>query len=242
MKSELFIPAKSLLLSEFPIWEYHVHTQHTDGVNTVDEIVSSAIEKNIERIIFTEHTEPWQAKTTDWFGKYCEEIELAQQSFGHQIEIVIGIEAPAIDFNGSLEMTGEMAQHANFILGAAHRYPGMEGRKVSELSPSEALDLEYKTLLSLCGSKKVDAIAHIGATCMKYCGPFPLDMTHEIVREATKNGKAIEINHAYHKPLDDYLNICIEEDAFIIPGSNAHKKEDIGNVAYAIRQWQLERE
>lgn len=237
MKDILYIPAIKLLSEPIPKWDYHIHTNYTDGKNSVREMVETAIQKNITRLIFTEHTEPWQAKQKDWFKKYVDDIQKCREYFKSEIDILIGIEAPAIDFDGNLEVTRDMLEVVDFVLGAAHRYPGIGNRKVRDLDPEHALNLEYRTLLSLCKSKNVDAIAHIGATCMKYCGPFPLDLTRDVIKMATEYGKAIEINQAYHKPIDDYLNICIQENAQIIMGSNAHDKKSIGSVYEAIVQW-----
>lgn len=235
-----FIKASELKTMVIPAWECHIHTNYTDGTASVANCIESAIRKGIKRLVFTEHTEPWQAHEPDWFMKYVDDIKRERDKHQAQIEVIIGIEAPAITFEGELEMTPEMNQHAEFILGAAHRYPELGERRVQDLDPEEALDLEYKTLMALCKNPQVDAIAHIGATCSKYCGPFPLDLTRSVVQAATEAGKAIEINHGYHKPLGDYLNIFVEENAWVIPGSNAHDPEWIGNVYHALVEWQNE--
>lgn len=238
MRYTEFIRAADLKKMTIPAWEFHVHTSYTDGRASVSECVKAAIDKGIERLVFTEHTEPWQAHDSDWFMKYVEDINRERDRFNDAIELLIGIEAPAISFDGELEMTSEMEKYAEFILGAAHRYPDLGKRRVQDLNTEEALEMEFNTLMALCKNPQVDAIAHIGATCSKYCGPFPLKLTREVVKSATASGKAIEINHGYHKPLEDYLNICVEEDALIIPGSNAHDPDWIGNVYRALVDWQ----
>lgn len=227
----------SLLLESSPIpnWEYHIHTNYTDGQNGVMAMVEHAVSLGLKRLAFTEHTEPWQAKDPDWFRKYIDDIDNAQHHFEGKIELIKGLEAPAIDFEGGLELTDEMIEGVDYILGAAHRYPELGSRRVQDLPADEALELEFCTLQALIKSDLVDCIAHIGATCSKYCGPFPLDLTEEIVKSATEAGKAIEINHRYHYPLEDYLRICIKHDARIVPGTNAHRKENIGDVVTALQ-------
>ena len=235
------IPARDILnMADIPRWEYHVHTHYTDGIHSVPQLVEHAISIGIERMVFTEHTEPWQAKDPGWFGKYLDDINKARDLHCDRIELFVGIEAPAIDFNGGLEATDEMMDKAEFILGAAHRYPELGSRRVRDLTPEEALEMELKTLHSLIESPYVDCIAHIGATCSKYCGPFPLDLTNEVVESAVRNGKSIEINHRYHTPLIDYLKVCMDHDARIVPGSNAHKMDNVGDVVSALERLKSE--
>ena len=236
LSESYFIKAEKLLHNT-PSCEYHIHTSYTDGVNTVKEIVEESIRLGLKQIIFTEHTEPWFVKKENWFGAYADEIVLFQNKFKDKIDIRIGIETPAIDFFGNIEITDEMDARCDYILGAAHRYPGLEGKRVQDLYGSEAIELEYKTLMGLASNKKIDAIAHIGGTCLKYCTDFPKSMMVDIIKEATKNNIAIEINHQYHQPLQDVIDICVQEQARIVLGSNAHKLAEIGSVYRAIIEY-----
>ncbi len=213
-----------------PKYDFHIHTTYTDGHATVRQVFEKAIEVGLEAIAFTEHTEKWHNADPVWFSNYVDEISKIRIDFASQIQAFIGIEAPAISFDGEIDASQEMLRKAEFILGAAHRYPGMDGRKVSSLSNVEAIDLEFRTLMGLADSKQINAIAHIGATCAKYCTPFPEDLIKEVIRKAVKNDIAIEINPRYHHPVLKFLELCAEENAFITLGSNAHGFNDIGLI------------
>jgi putative hydrolase len=226
-----FISASDLLEKKIiPKREFHVHTKYTDGRATVKQAIQRGILAGLEIIIFTEHAEPWRNSANDWFVNYVSEIEKFRVVFQNKIKVFVGIEANAISFDGEIELTDHMRQNSEFILGAAHRYPGINDRKIADLSGSEAIDLEYKTLIGLSESDEIDAIAHIGATCTKYCAPFPSNLMREIIRSAAKNGIAVEVNPIYHKPLIAFLELCAEEDAMVTFGSNAHGFGDIGLV------------
>lgn len=232
--SESYFVKAELLLKNIPKSEGHIHTTYTDGENSVQEIVEESLRQRLEQIIFTEHTEFWFAKNENWFGAYVDEINFFQKKYKGLIDIKLGVETPAIDFLGNIEISDEMDEKCDYILGAAHRYPGMEGRRVQDLSGDEAIELEYITLMGMTRNPKLDAIAHIGATCLKYCTEFPKSMIKDIIREASKNNIAIEINHHYHKPLENIIDLCIEENSKVILGSNVHKLSDIGSVYRAI--------
>lgn len=225
--SKYFIPAKDLQ-NGVPKWDYHLHSDLTDGQDSIASIVKHSILLRLERIIFTEHTEPWLTKTQDWFREYSNQVNACQEEYHGKIEILMGLEVPAIDFIGNFELSDRMDKEACFLLGAAHRYPEIEGRRVRDLSKDEAIDLEFRTLMGLAQNPDIDAIAHIGGTCQKYCGPFPEEFSREVIRTATRTGIAIEINHRYHQPLERFLKICVEEQARITIGSNAHSLPEVG--------------
>jgi putative hydrolase len=222
------------LLETVPPWDYHIHTSFTDGEASIDEIVQYSIELGLARIIFTEHTEPWFAKLAGWFDRYLEQIRSSKEKYKNKIEILIGLEAPATDYDTGLGITPEMEKEVDFLLGCAHRYPEMLGKKVRNLTNQEAIELENKTLMALAHNPRIDSIAHIGATCNKYCCPFPMDLTREIIRTATHSGIAIEINQAYQSSLSEFIKICIEEKAFCTLGSNAHALKEIGQAYKAV--------
>lgn len=216
-------------------WDFHIHTNFTDGAATVREVFQEALRKDLEILAFTEHTEPWRSNQKDWFKYYVEDIKKCRNTYRNKIVAFIGVEANAVSFSGDIELSPEMEKDVEFILGAVHRYPGLEGRKTNELSAIEAIDLEYRTLLGLIGGRKIDAIAHIGATCSKYCAPFPTNLTREIIRAATRNQIAVEINPVHNKPLLSYLEMCAEENAMIVMGSDAHNLKDVGLVVKEIK-------
>lgn len=232
-----FISASELLERKIvPKWDFHIHTNYTDGKANVQEVFERGIQAGLAIIIFTEHAEPWRTSAPNWFLNYAAEIEKFRTIYQDDIKAFIGIEANAISFDGKIELTQQMTEQSEFILGAAHRYPGLGGRKITDLSGLEAIDLEYTTLMGLSESDEIDAIAHIGATCTKYCMPFPSNLMREIIRSAVKKDIAVEVNPAYHNPLIAFLEQCAEEDAMVTLGSNAHGFSDIGLVVRELQR------
>jgi putative hydrolase len=181
---------------------------------SVKEAVDQAIAIGLSGLIFTEHTEPWRARSRNWFSEFATAIRVERERVGDLLDIIIGLEAPAIDFEIGLEMTPEMEMEVEYVLGTAHRYPELNGR-VRDLSHHQAVDLEYRTLMALARNPQIDTIAHIGGTCQKYCGPFPIDLVEDIICEATANGVAIDLNSCYHKPLSTYMELCRNHRAWI---------------------------
>jgi putative hydrolase len=223
------IPARELLRC-VPPWECHLHTLYTDGTATVGQYARKAYETGLSRIILTEHAEPWRAKKGGWFANYVREVRTVAEEYAGRLEVYAGIEAPAIDFDNGLELTEEMRSEVDFILGTAHRYPGLGNRRVHDLSRKEFISLEFMTLMALARNTDIDAIAHMGGTCRLYCCELPEDMAAEVVKTAADNGVAIELNSKYHAPLTHLLEICIRENARVTIGSDAHSLNEIGTA------------
>lgn len=223
------------LLTYIPAWECHVHTCFSDGQASVLDCASRAYDLGLTRIIFTEHTEPGKVLEPSWFNQYVAAVREAAQVYSGSLEVLLGLEVPATDFKNGLELTQEMHNTADFILGTAHRYPGLEGRRVRDLPPKECIELEFQTLMALARNPDIDAIAHIGGTCGQYCTPFPRDLAWEVIRTATQSGIAIELNFRYHKPMAGMLELCIQAGARVTIGSDAHALKDIGAGFEALR-------
>ncbi len=247
-----FFSADAFYARPFPGWEYHVHSLFSDGSSTLPTLIDYARSLGITRLIFTEHTEPGLVDGEGWFKRYWREgNELRQQeramrnrkgfsSPSSDMEILFGLEVPITDFRGGLLMDAEMAEKAEFILGAVHAYPGY-GWTMGELPPEQAIELEFKGLMALAENPLVDAIAHPGGICEKFAAPFPFSLFEEVVRKATGNGIAIELNPAYQSPMAPYLDICCRHSALISPGSNVHHLENIGQAAHELKKLQKKR-
>ncbi len=218
-----------------PLYDFHLHTKYTDGKCEVNQIFDRAIKEGIDVIIFTEHTETYKSERENWFKDYYIDIKKNQEKNKNLIKSFVGIEAFVEDFEGKVGATNEMLEKSDFILGAVHRYPKITG-SVKDLTPSEAIDLEYRSLLGLLNNKEIDSIAHIGATCTKYVVQFPKTNIIDIIVKATKKEIAIEINPIYHRPLIKFIEMCAKENALITLGSNAHGYNDIGYIIKQIKE------
>ncbi|MBF0427694.1 MAG: PHP domain-containing protein [Magnetococcales bacterium] len=231
---ELFYPADHPI-SGLPFWEHHVHSNFSDGSASAAQVMAVAQGKGIQRLIFTEHTEPELVAGPGWFRSYVDTVTGLRPAYADEMSVLIGLEVPILNFSGHLLISEEMYTEAEFILGAVHAYPGY-GWDLTGIEPERAIELEFRGLLSLVRHPQVDAIAHPGGVCHKYVTPFPMELFDEVVCQAKAHGKAIELNPAYHHPMAPYLEICRQRGVLISPGSNAHHPEDAGLAWEVLRQ------
>ncbi|MEO5371239.1 MAG: PHP domain-containing protein [Magnetococcus sp. DMHC-1] len=227
--NDTFFLSATRLVSPLPLWEYHVHSTHSDGSAPAAEVVRHAVTLGIERLIFTEHTEEELVGGGDWFSRYVDEIRHLQELWAGKIDIRLGLEVPVMDFAGSMDLTESMLREADFILGAVHAFPEGDWRS-GYRNPTQAVDVEFRATMGLLDNPLVDAIAHPGGVCNRYITQFPMDLFATIVARATEHNIAVELNPAYHEPMAPYLDICRRHGALISPGANAHDPEQIGDA------------
>ncbi|MBF0190889.1 MAG: PHP domain-containing protein [Magnetococcales bacterium] len=233
VSQEWFYPADRSM-AQMPRWEYHVHSDFSDGAASVSKTMAVARAKGIQRLIFTEHTEPELVADAGWFARYARTVRDLRRSEAGDMAVVLGLEVPILDLEGNLLATEEMLSESEFILGAVHAYPGY-GWNLAGIDPALAIDLEFQGLLALIDHPRVHAIAHPGGVCGKYVTPFPMSLFEQVVVRAKARGKAIELNPAYHHPMAPFLEICRRHGVLLAPGSNAHHPDEIG-LAWKVLQ------
>ena len=103
--------------------DYHVHTRWSDGRDTAEEMVLSAIRLGMAEIGFSDHTPmPYPA---DWTMKpeelplYKEEIRALAEKYGDRISILCGVERDAL--------SPDMDVNFDYVIGSTHVIPGPDG-------------------------------------------------------------------------------------------------------------------
>ena len=142
------------------IQDMHLHSNYSDGQNTLEEVIICAISLGINKICFTDHV--W--KTSEWVEDYLEEIEYLRIKYQDNIDIVAGVEAKLLNLDGEIDIDNSLYNKKVRVVAAIHRIPLGEGKflKSSEINQ----DLSYsrkswlKAFKSFKNNPKIDCIAH----------------------------------------------------------------------------------
>ncbi|MBF0623843.1 MAG: hypothetical protein HQL82_03445 [Magnetococcales bacterium] len=230
-----FFLAADRLPDPLPAWEYHVHSRWSDGSADLATVVRVAVAMGLRRVVFTEHTEPGLTPGAGWFGTYAAEVRALAAAQAGVVDLRVGLEVPAMDYDGGLDLTAEMIEGTDFILGAVHALPE-RGCLGGRGNPRDAIDREFRALMGLLDNPLVDALAHPGGVCQRYVAPFPMELFEAVVEKAAVRGVAIELNPAYQEPMQPYFDLCRRHGALISPGSNAHRPEEMGLALQVLEQ------
>ena len=83
--------------------DWHVHTNYTDGKNTVLEYCEQAEKNELKLIVFAEHVR----KKLDYnFDKFLSDVQSAKDKFN--LIILVGCEAKMIDLKGTLDVSKDI--------------------------------------------------------------------------------------------------------------------------------------
>lgn len=204
----------------------HLHSNFSDGKNSIEEMTSVAIKLGLKRIAFTEHVR----RDTKWLEKYLNEIRKIKKKYP-QIKIYTGIEAKVIDLKGSVDAKREFFKKVDLVLGAFHKIPKGKNEYLSKeeilLNKRKALELWFQAMMGLLKNENVNIIAHPTAILKKYEIKLPQWAKKEITRKAKKFNKIFEINEKYKVPNNEFLKILKRNKIDLYYGSDSHSRKEL---------------
>lgn len=205
--------------------DIHLHSDFSDGENTPEEIIITAIKLGFEVIAFTEHVR----KETTWLDDFTREIERLKDTYKDNIKILSGIEAKVIDLNGNIDAKPSFFDKVDVVLAAFHKIPTNKGFiPTDQISKrrDEALHYWYRAMLAVLENPNVDIIAHPTHLLRVHKINVPKDMMIEIARKSKNYKKKFEKNLKHNLPNEQFLQILNEYDVEIVNGSDSHSVEE----------------
>jgi putative hydrolase len=198
--------------------EWHVHTNFTDGKNTVHEYCKKANELGLPLIAFTEHV---RKRLTYNFDDFTNEIENARKEYDNMI-ILTGCEAKVLD-EGHLDVSENVLEKCNIVLMAFHSFPNNKNKYITALQNA------------LC-NPRVDIWAHpnllpIGIHPTQNGFTLSDEELSTILQTARKNKVLLEINRKYRLPPERLMRIAKEQGVKFVRGSDVHSVSDMRQKA-----------
>ena len=205
--------------------DHHLHTNWTDGKNTVNQMYNFYNTKKFESILFSEHS---RKKSGSWFKKFC--MEIRNLKIGECIPF-IGTEVKILSLKGDLDISKRVESECDLIMASVHRFPGenFEGKKniynsSVKLKKKDIIDLEFELSINALKNSNFDILGHPFGMSIKRFNFKPKKIFFiELIKTAKKNNKIFEINYNYHKGIKDFLiDSCLEKKCLFSIGSNSH--------------------
>ena len=205
--------------------EYHIHTNQTDGKASVEDILRNAHEKNLSAVAFTEHVR----KDTDWFKEFAEVVRNKGENYPG-IKVYVGCEAKVLDKNGRLDVSGEILNLSDFVLGSVHRFPDNGGGYIDfdKLDAKSIAEIECEFSLALLKKAPIHVLAHPGGMYQRQHGPYPEHLFRRLFEASLERDIALEINSSYLADFEMFLDLCQEFNPYVSIGSDVHTLDEIG--------------
>lgn len=205
-------------MTGLPRFDWHMHANYTDGKVTVEECIFEAERKGLVSIALTEHVRA----DSDWLERYACEVRAAASK--GKIKVWCGAEARILNEEGDIHLGKEAASSLDLIVASIHRLP-------ESTTGVEAGQVYCQALANACENPLVDILGHPMHLPKELAGWSMSESDQRTVaKSAARNGVAIEVNRKYDVPSPAFLRICLEEGCLFSMGSDAHRKEDVGEI------------
>ncbi len=214
-------------------FDFHIHTNQTDGVSTPEEMIQQAKDLNLKAIAFTEHV----THESNWFLDFKKRIKSLDSG---NIKVYVGIETKPLDFSGTLDVMEYMLD-SDIVIGSVHRYPSPSGEliplsDIKLLSQMKAAEIEFNAAMGMLKNSKIDVLGHPFGVYSRFYKNVPEEYLYSLFKESLKRKIAIEVNTKYFIETEKLFRILNEVNPYVSIGSDAHKKEELGRLFHIIKE------
>lgn len=169
--------------------DLHIHTDWSDGNDSIEQMALAAKEAGYQYIAITDHSGGRgiaHGLDTRRLGRQIDEVRRVNEHLDG-IRVFSGSEVD-IRADGSLDLPHEILAKLDIVIAAVHS------------SMNQDVDRMTNRVLSAVENPDVDIIAHPTCRLLGEREPVAIDLT-AVLRTAAKNNKIVEIN-AMHSRLD----------------------------------------
>jgi len=202
----------------------HIHSNYSDGSNTIKEILDYAEKKNYEYVLLCDHSKSaFYANGLDE-GRLKEQWEEIDEinSKSKKVKILKGIECDILP-DGSLDFDDSILAKFDCVIASVH-----SKFKMTEAEMTKRISKALK-------NKYVKILGHPTGRLLLSRDGYPLNLD-EIINVAANEGKSIELNCNPHRlDLDwEYHQKAISKGIKITISPDAHSFDDMEFVKYGI--------
>jgi DNA polymerase (family X) len=206
--------------------DLHVHTNATDGHNTLHEMALAGLSNGFEYLAITEHSRRLTVThglDTLRLARQCDEIDQLNDTL-KGITLLKSIEVDILE-DGNLDLPDSALAQLDLVVGAVHSNFNLSRAKQTERI-LRAMQHPHFTLL-----------AHPTGRLLQRRAPYDVDMLR-IIRAAKNRGCFLELNAHPERLdlLDTYCQMAKEEGVLVSINSDAHSIYDFSNLHYGIGQ------
>lgn len=204
--------------------DLHVHSNWSDGANTISELAEAAKELGYEYLAICDHSKSLSIAgglSEERLRKQVTEIRELNKSFSN-FQILCGTEVD-IDNDGELDFSDDLLSELDIVIAAIHTGFKQEGSRITD------------RIVSAMENKFVNIIAHPTGRLLGEREGYELDM-ERLIREAKRTGTALELN-AFPQRLDlsdVHCRMAGDKGVPIALGTDAHNVAQLEVMQYGV--------
>lgn len=217
--------------------DYHLHSKHSDGRATIEEMAQAARQQGLAEIAITDHGPNnigTGVKNAEQYLRIKEETRRLSRDLG-DLKVLCGAEADIIDLEGGIDVPRDIYQQLDLLLVGLHPFvlPANLSTawnyvfkniiyKSLGKSSGELVNTNTKTLVEAMHKHDVDIITHPGLG-------MPLNL-EEIARACVATDTAFEINVGHLFQTVEEIKMVAREGVNFVVNSDAHFTASVGKL------------
>ncbi|OPY22272.1 MAG: hypothetical protein A4E24_00043 [Methanomethylovorans sp. PtaU1.Bin093] len=204
--------------------DLHVHSNWSDGKNTMEEMALAARAFGYEYIAITDHS--GSSRIANGLSEkrlleHIKEVEELNESI-EGIRILSGTECDILP-NGTLDYSDDLLEQLDIVVAAVHGAVEQDSKTMT------------KRIVSALENEHVHILAHPTGRKFGKRLPFEMDM-EKIMDTALEFGKVLEINSSPQRLdlNDNYAMIAMQMGIKLAINTDAHSPDQFANIRYGI--------
>jgi DNA polymerase (family 10) len=203
----------------------HIHTNWSDGDNSLDEMVSAAEKLRYRYIVFTDHSKGERianGMSEERLKRQAQEIEKLRNKHG-SISILHGSEVNILR-EGRLDYDNETLKSLDFVVASLHK------------KFSSSVEVLTEAVLKAFENKYMDTLGHPTGRLLGRRGESGVNLAKVIVK-ARATGKYVEVD-GQPRRMDlpyNWIKRAVEEGVVLTLSSDAHTTGELLNMQFAVK-------
>ena len=205
--------------------DFHVHTDESDGVDSLDTMVRAGIAKGYEYIGISDHSPSLTIANgldAERLRMHLAQIRGLNREYRGKITILAGTECDILD-NGALDYPDDILGSLDYVIASVH----------SKFTLSEKE--QTARVLRAISNPFVNVYAHPTTRLLGQREPIAIDL-EAVMRAAAANGTALEIN-AYPNRMDlngPAARLAEEKGCKFVIDTDSHMRGHLDNMRFGV--------
>jgi len=205
--------------------DLHVHTEWSDGVGTIDDLLENAMSRGYEYVAVTDHSQSLKIAnglSPDRLLKQVDAVRKAEDRLGGELKVLAGSEVD-IKPDGSLDFPTSVLKDLDVVIGSVHSRFRM-GR-----------DDMTKRIVNAIGSGQVDILGHPTGRIIGQRDPYDIDL--EKVFSAAKSSRVCMEVNSFPDRLDlrdAHCRLAGQAGVMVAIGTDAHRSDQLDHMRFGV--------
>ena len=205
--------------------DLHVHTDWSDGLNSIKEVMSAARSRGHQYVAITDHSQSLKITnglTPERLRKQVVAVKKADEEAAGGMKVLAGSEVD-IKADGSLDYPKSLLEDLDIVIGSVHSRFKMDRAEMT------------KRIVTAIGSGMIDILGHPTGRLIGERDPYELDL--EKVFEAAKDAKTcLEVN-CFPDRLDlrdAHCRLARGAGVMVALGTDSHRTDHMGYLKFGV--------